>query len=121
VSVVHVPALPERSHASHCPEQARSQQTLSTHSFDAHCESSEQEVPSGCFGTHWWVVPSQRLPVLQSASALHVPLHAVAPQAYAPHECVVSAAHVPLPAQLAATVSTPLLHAAVRHCVDAPG
>jgi hypothetical protein len=121
VSVVHVPALPETSHASHWPEQARSQHTPSAHAFEAHCESSEHDVPGDCFGTHWWAVPSQRLPVLQSASTLHVVLHAVAPQAYAPQECVVTAGHEPVPAQLAATVSTPLLHEALRHCVDAPG
>jgi hypothetical protein len=61
------------------------------------------------------------LPEAQSESAEHVVLQAVAPQAYAPHDCVVTAGHEPVPAQLAATVSTPLLQAAARHGVDAPG
>jgi hypothetical protein len=61
------------------------------------------------------------LPALQSASALHVVLHAVAPHAYAPHDCVVTAGHEPVPAQLAATVSTPAEHDGARHCVDEPG
>jgi hypothetical protein len=61
------------------------------------------------------------LPVLQSASLAQVVKHAVAPQTYAPQDCVVSAGHEPLPAQLAATVSTPLLHDGARHWVEAPG
>jgi hypothetical protein len=121
VSVVHVPANGATSHASHWPEQARSQQNPSAQMFDAHCESNEHELPSGCFGTHWRVAPSQRLPMLQSASAAQVVLHAVVPQTYAPHDCVVTAGQEPLPAQLAASVSIPLLHEAVRHCVDEPG
>jgi hypothetical protein len=61
------------------------------------------------------------LPELQSASAAQVVLHAVAPQTYAPQDCVVRAGHEPVPAQLAASVSMPLLHDGARHCVDPPG
>jgi hypothetical protein len=61
------------------------------------------------------------LPVLQSESAVQVVLHAVAPQAYAPQDCVVTAGHDPVPAQLAATVAIPFVHDGARHCVDEPG
>jgi hypothetical protein len=58
---------------------------------------------------------------VQSESPAQVVLQAVAPQMYAPHDCVVRAGHEPVPAQLAASVSTPLLHDGARHCVDPPG
>jgi hypothetical protein len=61
------------------------------------------------------------LPLLQSPSAAHVVLHAVAPQAYAPQDCVARAGQEPVPAQLAAIVSTPPLQDGARHCVEAPG
>ena len=61
------------------------------------------------------------MPEAQSPSAAHVVLQATAPQPYAPHDCVARAGHEPVPAQLAATVSTPLLQEAARHCVDTPG
>jgi hypothetical protein len=48
-------------------------------------------------------------------------LQAAAPQAYAPHDCVLRAGHEPVPAQLAATVCTPLLQEAARHCVESAG
>ena len=40
---------------------------------------------------------------------------------YAPQDCVVKAGHEPVPAQLAATVSTPFVQEAARQWVDAPG
>lgn len=61
------------------------------------------------------------MPEAQSPSAAHVVLQAVAPQTYAPHDCVVRAGQEPVLAQLAATVSTPLLQEAARHCVATPG
>jgi hypothetical protein len=61
------------------------------------------------------------LPVLQSPSPPHDVLHAVAPQVYVPQDCVTSAGHEPAPAQLAATVSTPLVHDGERHWVAPPG
>ena len=59
--------------------------------------------------------------MLQSLSFAHVVLQAVAPQTYAPQDCVTSAGHEPAPAQLAAMVSTPLVHDWARHWVELPG
>jgi hypothetical protein len=59
--------------------------------------------------------------VLQSPSPAQVVLQAVAPQTYAPHDCVTRAGQEPVPAQLAAIVSTPPLQEGARHCVAAPG
>jgi len=61
------------------------------------------------------------LPEAQSPSTEQVALQAVVPQAYAPQDWLVRAGHEPVPAQLAATVSTPLVHEGPRHWVAAPG
>ena len=44
MAVEHLPTLPARLHASHWPVHARSQQTPSTHSPEAHSLSAEQAV-----------------------------------------------------------------------------
>jgi hypothetical protein len=63
------------------------------------------------------------LPVLQSASLLHTATHAsaAASQANRPQAVVTMAGQLPLPAQLAGAVATPLTQAAARQLVWPPG
>jgi len=58
---------------------------------------------------------------MQSESTAQLPLHAVAPQTYAPHDCVCVAGHAPTPLHEAWSVATPALHDASRHVADPPG
>jgi hypothetical protein len=56
----HVPFVAGRLQASHCPEQALSQQTPSTHRPEAHCPEFAQALPSGRSVGHVMVgVPAQ--------------------------------------------------------------
>jgi len=58
---------------------------------------------------------------MQSESIAQLPLQAVAPQTYAPHDCVCVAGHAPAPLQEAPSVATPPPHDASRHEVGSPG
>src|SRR5438132_14374556 len=58
---------------------------------------------------------------MQSESIAQLPLQAVAPQTYAPHDCACVAGHAPAPLQDAPSVATPALHDASRHEVGSPG
>jgi len=58
------------------------------------------------------VVTLQTFGGLQSASLAQVVLHAVAPQAKAPHGVDAAARQVPIPSQVRAAVCVPMLHAA---------
>src|SRR5256885_1466634 len=53
---------------------------------------------------------------MQSASALQVVLHAVAPQTYWSQAVTTAAGQAPAPVQLAAAVASPAAQVAPRHC-----
>ena len=63
-------------------------------------------------GPHAPVVTLQTFGGLQSASLAQVVLHAVAPQAKAPHGVDAAARQVPIPSQVRAGVAAPILQVA---------
>jgi hypothetical protein len=113
LTAVHTPTLPGTSQAWHWPLHAVLQQTPSTQLPSTHEFDALQAPPSAIFGTH--APELHQSPEMQSESLAHDVLHALAPQTYWPQPCVCAAGHEP-PLHEAASVSTPALHEAPRHC-----
>jgi len=118
-TAVHVPTVPVRLHASHCPPQAELQHTPSAQLADEHSFAAVHVAPFAFFAVH---VPAlQKSPETQSLSAVQALRHAVVPQTYGAHDVVTAVGHVPAPSQPAATVATPPVQLAERQLVEAPG
>jgi hypothetical protein len=111
-----VPTDPATSHASHCPSQARSQQTPSTQSPVPHSPAAPQTCPGLRLGTH--APEEQKSPSEQSLSWEQVARHAVAPQMYGSQACVCAAGQCPEPSQVAAKVWTSPVQEASRQLED---
>jgi hypothetical protein len=62
----------------------------------------------------------QRLPGEQSAFALHIVLHVVAPQTYAPHDRLLAALQVPEPLQVRAGVYVMPVHDSTTQVMPEP-
>jgi hypothetical protein len=97
LTLLHVPTVPDRLHAWHCPPQRPSQQTLSTQNPSRQSVSTLQ------------VEPPLSLPQLllrqgwpsQSAVTVHVRAHAVSPVLHrnGAHDSAVPGTHAPIPSQ----------------------
>jgi hypothetical protein len=79
--IVHVPALPTTSHASHAPPHARSQQKPSMHAPPTHSTPVVHAAPIGFCATH--APEEQRDPVAQSVSTVQPEGQLVAPLHFA--------------------------------------
>jgi hypothetical protein len=97
-----VPALPGCAHDMQLPAQAVLQQVPWAQMPLTHSTPSPQIAPIG-FRPH---EPSLQTPGgAQSASAVHVDLHAATPQRYGKHDVAAGVRQVPAPSQLPAGVS----------------
>jgi hypothetical protein len=67
---VHVPALPDTSHASHCPVHALLQHTPSTQKWLAQAEFVPQDCPA--LAVPWHPPFSQNAPEAQLLAPVHV-------------------------------------------------
>jgi hypothetical protein len=105
VTGAHVPSAFLMSHASHCPVHTELQQNPSTQIPLSHESFVVHDVPFFPFGLH--APASHQASVAQSASVVHVVVHAPAAQRYAPHGVVPVTTQVPVPLQ--AWTSTALL------------
>ena len=122
-TAVQVPTALATSHASHCPLHAVLQHTWSAQWPEPHCESPAHAAPALSFATH---TPAEQKKLVlgeQSPSLLQLPAHPLcAPaQRNGAHVCVCAVGQEPPPVQVAASVARPLLHAAERQLVVAPG
>jgi hypothetical protein len=81
------------------------------------CVPSGEQVAVTC-GTH--LPPVQVYELAQSASAVQLVLHAVAPHAYAPQLEVVGCVHLPAPSQVAEDVAVPFVHEGATHSLSRP-
>jgi hypothetical protein len=99
---VQVPALPASPHDTHDPVQAVLQQAPCAHMPLTHSVPSPQIAPSGLRPHD---PPTQEPGGAQSASAVHVDLHAAVPQRNGKHVFAAGVTHVPAPSQLETGVS----------------
>jgi hypothetical protein len=112
----HVPLVPVRLHASHCPAHAVLQQTPSTQLPLAQSFADAHVAPLAM--VPWQMPPSTQVALLSEHWLVVAQLvrHADAPQTYGAHASVVAAGQCPAPSQLAASVSVPALQLAAVHC-----
>ncbi len=112
-----VPPVLAAEQALQAPVHAVLQQNPSAQKPEAHWLAAVQVPPLVFLATQ--AVPEQKSPAMQSVSAAHVSLHAVAPQTSGEQVWVATAGQAPAPLQLAASVATPLAQLAARHAVVA--
>jgi hypothetical protein len=93
----HVPAVAASAHDRHVPVQAVLQHTPCAHVPDAHSAPSAHAAP-GDLRPHEPFVHTAG--ATQSASAVHVALHAEPPQRKGKHEDAVGVTHVPAPSHV---------------------
>ena len=104
VTVVQVPRRPATSQASHCPLQARSQQTESTHWLFTHSPSREQLSPPVRSG--WQIPAEQKALAPQSESLAQDPSQMPPRHCFGSQDCQLAPEHVPWPSQAPATVAS---------------
>jgi hypothetical protein len=112
----HVPLAPPvlaAEQALHAVVQALLQQNPSMQNPDAHPLAAAQVPPPAFLGVH--VPAEQKSALMQSVSAVHVVLHAVAPHISGEQLVVTADGHAPAPLQFAAAVAMPPVQLATRH------
>jgi len=114
ITAVQRPGLPLTLQDSHCPVQAALQQTPSTQLPLAHWTAPPHPVPLANSATQ---TPAEhQSPAAQSPLLAQLPRHAVGPQTYGAQAWACGAGQRPAPSQAAASVATPALQLAPRHC-----
>lgn len=114
ITAVQRPGLPLTLQDSHCPVQAALQQTPSTQLPLAHWTAPPHPVPLANSATQ---TPAEhQSPAAQSPLLAQLPRHAVGPQTYGAQGWACGAGQRPAPSQAAASVATPALQLAPRHC-----
>jgi hypothetical protein len=114
--LVHVPSVPVSAHDWHVPVQLVAQQIPCEQKLLAHSVVVVQVEPLVFFEQ---TVPLQTLGLLQSVSAAHVVLHAVAPHRYGSQGDVAAAWQVPVPLHIRAADAVEPVQVAAAHCVPA--
>jgi hypothetical protein len=114
---MQVPALFATSHDMQLPVQVVAQQTLWAQWPVPQSVSAPQLAPGGLSPQ---LPETQKLPLVQSASAEQVVVHCpVVPQVNGAHDWPVGAVQVPIPSQRPAKVSVEVLHPAVWQATPA--
>jgi hypothetical protein len=93
------------------------QQAPSTQKPDAHWLPERQAPPGDFFAVQ--LPPSQKLPDVQSASAVHDVLQMAPPHVYGAHDVAAPPMHEPVPLHVLAAVWLPWVHAPAPHVVPA--
>lgn len=98
---VHEPSEPASAQLRHAPPQAWLQQTPSTQKFDAHSAAFAQAPP---FVLRPQLLLTHAMPGAQSASVVHVVLHAPIAHANGAHSLTPGAWQVPAPSHTPAVL-----------------